>query len=324
MRYYIQSPMTPMKYIGLSIRMVIVAFAIMGVIMFLLSSLGSGGGGAFGFLYTLFSPVFDQVFWWSGVDAYLGANKGYYALFTLLLLPALFNILQVIRLRLQELRYLEENFGPINRPEHVYSFAVCCILLLVAAGLRYFPRDEFVTTDFALMLANASRIVIWLAALAGALGYAVIGFSLKASWARNPASLKAAKRAQGKVRLMVDNTKAPAAKRQDPVKLIEPESSPYVALTAALVQAAGYLKAMPTASDIAEPLMLQQKASSMTNSGVFAGIDIRDLCERACALVVSGQLATLPDLKTLQALYKKADPARLQAIAAELRAKLDK
>lgn len=323
---YYTPPSTPGQYFGLAIKACLLAYFGTGLLYFLFNLISSFDNKVLEFFHNIFHPVTSPIFYWAGLEPSI-SESGIYTVFLLLFLPGLLNVFPMMRLKLEQLRLLDEAYGPVKRPEHIWWFSGSVLFLIALCLLRYMQlhSDNTIIQLYINCTRAGAVVVLGLSSLC----FLIIGMRLRGSWQKSPNAVKmpAAKKPRGNLKVAVDNT-APAKKTVPnaapaPVRLIESDTGIYVALTAEIIQAAGRTKALPTPDALMGPMEMMQKAALMTRSGQFSHSDLKGLCERTCALLAEGKLKHMPDLKTALALYKRANPAKLTEIAAELKQQLE-
>lgn len=322
---YYTPPSTPTGYFWLAIKATLLAYAGLAGLYFLFSFTSGGnieGNGVFGFFHNIFSGIAVPIFNWAGLTGISTGRSGLYIMFLFMFLPALLNAIPMMRLKLEQLALLDEAYGPVRQPEHRRWFGLAATFLLGAFFLRYLaiePAEGLMQISI-----DCTRLSVFLTCLTAGVCFIVIGTRLQASWQKSPAAVKlpgeAKKKKTTHLKVAVDNTTPARPNGMSPAPM---DTGLYVALTAEIIQAAGRTGQLPAASDIEEPMQMLQKAALMTRSGQLSHPDLAGLCERACTLLNEGGLQHLPDLKTALALYKRANPAQLTDIAAELKKLLE-
>lgn len=309
---YYTPPSTPAEYFQLSVKATLMALGGVTVFYFLLNFLGSSGNTIASFFATLLAPITLPLFSWAGVNAEGGAKIGLYTLFLIMFTPALLNAIPMTSLKLQELRLLDEAYGPVKRPEHRTWFGLAGFFWLICLCQRFLPLPQ--SAALGQVIIDCIRLISLLGFGITGLCFIIVGTRLYNSWQKSPAAIKlpGEKKKPKHLKIAIDNTaSAPAP--------TAPDSGIYAALTAEIIQIAGRTGELPSADKLLIPLEMLQKAAQMTRSGQFSHPDLKSLCEAVCTAVNNGRIRSLPDLKAAQALFRKPDSSKLQQIAAELK-----
>lgn len=321
---YYTPPSTPGQYFALAVKASLLAYLGLTLFYFLFSFLGDSENTVFSFFHEFFSPVTSTVFSWAGLTDLTHKEAGLYTLFMLLFTPAMLNVIPMMRLKLEQLRLLDEAYGPVRRPEHIFWFSGAAFFLFGFFSLRYIAPS---TADgLTLAFVDGTRVAAVLVCLICCTCFLIIGWRLYGSWCKSPDSIRISapkKKPKPQLKVAIDNTATVRTGSKPALNLTDSDNGIYVALTAEMIQAAGRTKALPTAETLLVPMEMLQKAALITRSGQFSHADLKGLCERACALLTEGKLTHMPDLKTALALYKRANPAKLMDIAAELKKQLE-
>lgn len=328
---YYNPPSTPGQYFWLAFKTFMLSYVGIAIFYFLFSMVSGFDNTLTNFLYGILIPVTEPVFRWAGLYDISQSMAGFYTLFILLTLPSLMNIIPMMRLKMEQLRLLDEAYGPVKKPEHLFWFYGTAFFLFGLLSIRYIETDS--GDGLQQVFIDCSRIALVLICAVCTICFLLVGMRLRASWKKSPEALQMAlpgakpkKKKPGNLKIAVDNSKTvrPTTSAALPqLNTVDSDTGIYVALTAEMIQAAGRLKALPTPDVLIGPLEMMQKAALMTRSGQYSHSDIKGLCERACSLLADGQLVHLPDLAAAQALYKRANPAKLVDIATELKQKLE-
>lgn len=327
---FIRGPVTPAGYLPRLFVYIFFSFFGTGLLFLIVQALGRSNiigpdllSSSVNAIHLFLEPITGPVINWSGLLLDDPLQRGLIALFILLFLRPVYVMLQMTGMKLQQLATLENAYGPLSRPQHRLWLVFAFVALGAAALLRYLPQLSL--ADFALieLMQNCARVAVYIGLLVGGLCCLAVGYNLRRSWLKGrPAQpVKAQPR---HLRVAVDNTGLPADTAKPALKTAPRDEVDglYVALTAELVQACGRLKALPTTEQLVEPLLLMQKAASMTRSGSFYHPDIHTACARAITLLQEGKLKTLPTLAAALRLFKAPAPPQLRAIARELQEKI--
>jgi len=314
---YHPRPATTGAYFFLAIKTTLLAYVGTIIIYLLNNSVGTGlegNSGVLSFFYGIFSPVTLPVFAWAGLHDLSVNMAGLYTIFLLMFTPALLNAIHITRVKLEQIALLDEAYGPLKKPEHQLWFFIAFFLFSGAFFLRQLENNTADTLTH--IIVNCTRLLAPCILFTSSICMVIIGWRMRSSWLKSPeaATLPPKKKKPTQLRVAVDNSTLQNAA----APAIE-DNGLYVALTAELIQAAGRSKAMPQAAALCETLAMLQKAAQMTRSNQFSHPDLAGLCEKTCTLFAQGRISHLPDLKAALAIYKRADPARLMEIAAELK-----
>lgn len=327
--HYYSRPTTPAGYFALAAKSTLFALGGLILIFLLMHTLGVENPGLLKIFYIGLQPVADRIFYAAGLQQLSPMAQSEYTIFLLMFIPALVNGGHMLRLKLEQLRVLDEAYGPVKRPEHMAWFIASFTFLFICVAVR--SLELAIPDPLMRITADAARLVFILAGGLACLSTLIIGWQLRSSWLKSPDAIKLPgskpRKGSGKakpshLKVAIDNT-TPAKAAGQPLHLAEYDMGIYIALTAEIVQACGRQENLPDAAKLHENMSMLQKAAQLTRSGQFSHPDLQDLCERACALLAAGQLHHLPDLQAAMALYKRADPAKLTAIAAEFKKLLE-
>lgn len=312
---YYTPPSTPTDYFWLAVKATLLALFGVTVFYFLFGFLGNGGSNIATFFATLLAPITLPLFKWAGVTTESTGSTGLYTLFLIMFCPALLNAIPMTSLKLQELRLLDEAYGPVKRPEHRIWFGMAAFFWLACVSLRFVPLPA--GDALGQVFIDCFRLMALLGFGVAGLCFIVVGGRLYSSWQKSPAAIKLPeeKKRPKHLKVAIDNTKPAGPMPTTP----ETESGIYTAITAEIIQIAGRTNVLPTAEKLLVPLEMLQKAALMTRSGQFSHPDLKGLCQAVCAAVEGGKIRSLPDLKAAQALFRKPDSGKLKQIASELK-----
>mgnify|MGYP000873750650 FL=1 len=134
---YYTPPSTPAAYFWLMLKATGLAYVGLTLLFFLFSLLsGTGYSNVFLFFHEIFAPVTQPVFAAAGLHELAVGESGLYTFYLLLQVPGLLNTIPMMRLKLEQLRQMDEDFGPVRKREHLFWFYAAFVFAFCFMAMR--------------------------------------------------------------------------------------------------------------------------------------------------------------------------------------------
>lgn len=265
-------------------------------------------------VYTVLAPILGPVLRALKIYISTGSMGVLTGFFGLLFIRNLFMLRPLHQAYMEQIDLIEQAYGAVNKPAHRLWYGLSVFFLVCSLSLTGLP-SWIAQGELTQLLMNMLRVGLFLGCGFASLSSFLLGRRLHLSWRRFKA---------GFVKQPVDDSHLQARSSADSESWITAEADEglFIALAAEMVQNMGSRRQLPDYSQIQHALGELQAAARMTHSRQFDHSNLDDLCQKACDLLASGELKTLPNLQTAEQIYTHSDAGRLFDLAEELRNKL--